>query len=110
MIVGATTASLPAPTETSRDRSQASAPLSAPTKGPPAVQAPLASLQSSSRSRLAYDEDLGRVFVEIVDRDSGEVIDRFPPEELVRHIDGLIEQNEARRRGSAPGRLFSQVI
>ncbi|MFQ6017276.1 MAG: flagellar protein FlaG [Kiloniellaceae bacterium] len=110
MIVGATTASLPAPTETSRDRSQASAPSSAPTKGLPAVQAPVASFQSSSRSRLAYDRDLGRVFIEIVDRDSGEVIDRYPPEELVRHIDSRIEKNAARRRGADPGLLFSQII
>lgn len=47
---------------------------------------------SSSRSRLTYDDELSRVFVEIVDPGSGEVLSRFPPEQLIRHIDSLIEQ------------------
>ena len=46
----------------------------------------------SSRSRLAYDRELARVFVEIVGRRSGEVVHRYPPEEIVRHISALIEQ------------------
>ncbi len=44
----------------------------------------------SSRSRLTYDQELSRVFVEIVDPESGEVVQRFPPEELVKHIDSIV--------------------
>ena len=55
----------------------------------------------SSRSRLAYDQELRRVFVEIVDPKSGEVLQRFPPEELVRHIDSVVAaaQGEADESG-----------
>lgn len=44
----------------------------------------------SSRSRLTYDQELSRVFVEIVDPNSGEVIQRFPPEALTKHIDSIV--------------------
>jgi len=44
----------------------------------------------SPRSRLTYDQELSRVFVEIVDPKSGEVVQRFPPEELVKHIDAIV--------------------
>lgn len=45
-----------------------------------------------SRYRLAYDEELSRVFVELLDPDSGEVVQRYPPEELVRHMQDLLEE------------------
>ena len=64
----------------------------------------------SSRSRLAYDKELARVFVEIVDPDSGEVIDRFPPEELVRHMKNLIEQDHLPSGQDGTGLLFDHVV
>ncbi len=42
--------------------------------------------RASSQSRLAFDRELSRVFVEIVDSDSGEVVQRFPPEQIVRYV------------------------
>ena len=44
---------------------------------------------------MAFDQELSRVFVEIVDQDSGEVVLRFPPEQIVRHIAELKEAKEA---------------
>ena len=49
--------------------------------------------EMSARSRLTYGDELSRVFVEIVDSNSGEVVSRFPPEQLVRHIDSLIDKD-----------------
>lgn len=64
----------------------------------------------SSRSRLAYDDELSRVFVEIVDRDSGEVVSRFPPEQLVRHIDSLIDRQLVPDTQKATGLLVDQSV
>ena len=64
----------------------------------------------SSRSRLAYDKELARVFVEIVDPESGEVIDRFPPEELVRHMKSLIEQQHLPSGQDGTGLLLDRVV
>lgn len=48
------------------------------------------SIQRPSQYRLFYDNEFSRVFVQVVDRESGEEIFRFPPEELVRFIDNSI--------------------
>jgi uncharacterized FlaG/YvyC family protein len=48
------------------------------------------SAQRPSQYRLFYDNEFSRVFVQVVDRESGEEIFRFPPEELVRFIDNSI--------------------
>jgi uncharacterized FlaG/YvyC family protein len=67
-------------------------------------------ISQSSRSRLTYDQELSRVFVEIVDPKSGEVVKRFPPEELVKHIDSLIEANRAKGDPENAGLVFDQVV
>ena len=64
--------------------------------------------EPKSRSRLAFDEELSRVFIEIVDRSSGEVVHRYPPEEIVRHIDALIEQQHLRAGQGETGFLVDQ--
>ena len=64
----------------------------------------------SSRSRLAYDRELSRVFVEIVDPDTGEVVDRFPPEELVKHMKIVTEQETSSSRPDGAGLLFDRVV
>ena len=64
----------------------------------------------SSRSRLAYDQELARVFVEIVDPDSGEVIDRFPPEELVKHMQSLTDQEFLSNTQTGNGLLLDRVV
>jgi uncharacterized FlaG/YvyC family protein len=67
-------------------------------------------VNQSSRSRLAYDKELARVFVEIVDLDSGEVVDRFPPEELVRHMKSLIEQEHLLGGQDGTGLLVDRLV
>ncbi len=64
----------------------------------------------SSRSRLAYDKELARVFVEIVDPESGEVVDRFPPEELVRHMKNLTEQDYLPSGQDGTGLLLDRFV
>ena len=64
--------------------------------------------ESLARSRLTYDDELSRVFVEVVDPDSGEVVSRFPPEQIVRHIDNLIDQNLVPKSQGTTGFLVDQ--
>ena len=64
--------------------------------------------KTSARSRLTYDEELRRVFLEIIDPNSGEVIRRFPPEQLVRHIDNLINQDLVPKSQGITGFLVDQ--
>lgn len=63
-----------------------------------------------ARARLAYDRELSRTFVEVVDLDSGEVVERFPPEEIVRHVDALLEQAEAERAAKRAGLVLDRVV
>ena len=64
----------------------------------------------SSRSRLAYDRELARVFVEIVDPDTGEVVDRFPPEELVKHMKSVTERDLSSSNPEGAGLLFDRFV
>jgi len=63
--------------------------------------------QSSAQYRLVYDQEFSRTFVQVVDRDSGEEILRFPPEQLIRFIDSNIERNSS---GSAAGLLVDRSV
>ena len=65
---------------------------------------------SNSRSRLAYDSELSRVFVEIVDPKSGEVVHRFPPEQIVRHIAALIDPPSPTEAKESTGLVFDEVV
>lgn len=77
---------------------------------PGRVAEPARSEEASSRSRLAYDDELSRVFVEIVDPDSGEVVQRFPPEQIVRHIKALIEEAGFSANRDGTGILVDQSV
>lgn len=63
----------------------------------------------TTQGRLAFDQELSRVFVEIVDKDSGEVVLRFPPEEIVRHIAELKQAKEAAKSDDT-GLVLDQVV
>lgn len=69
------------------------------------------SVQSDAtrRGRLAFDQELSRVFVEIVDKESGEVLLRFPPEEIVRHMAELKQAKDA-ARSDDNGLVLDQVV
>ncbi len=61
------------------------------------------------RARLTYDEELGRVFVEILDPRTGDVITRFPSERLVEHLNSLAANDEP-RSDAAPAEGLSELI
>ena len=106
----ATTAAKPAP-RPAADRAERTARLDeAPQRGREAdTDAPVLE-EPKSRARLAFDDELSRVFVEIVDRSSGEVIHRYPPEEIVRHIDALIKQQHLPAGQGNTGFLVDQSV
>jgi uncharacterized FlaG/YvyC family protein len=109
MLVEFIQTNVPLPAQTPRPRSQAGeSARTGHTLSRPAEFSSQA-FQSSSAARLVYDKDLGRVFVEIVNRSSGKVVHRFPPKELVRHINTLLEENETLRGNSTTGLIFDQV-
>lgn len=95
--------------QTSRPRSHAGEPAQTGDTLSRPVEFSSRALQSSSISRLVRDRDLGRVFVETVNRSSGEVVYRFPPKELVRYINTIIEKNETLRGNSTTGLKFDQI-
>lgn len=64
--------------------------------------------QRPSQYRLFYDNEFSRVFVQVVDRESGKEILRFPPEELVRFIDNSI--NQAQRPKQSSGLFLDRVV
>lgn len=114
MLSGAPTSGPSRPAEVSSARSAAAAVSSpavtserAPQRPKPEIPDPTA---DTARSRLTYDKELSRTFIEVVDLDSGEVVERFPPEEIVRHVDALLEQAEASRAAKRAGLVFDQVV
>ncbi len=80
------------------------APESKRAAAPQARVKPPPSPERPSQYRLVYDKELSRTFIQIVDRESGEEILRFPPEELVRFIDDSI------RRSSSAGLLVNRSV
>ncbi|MDJ0607573.1 MAG: flagellar protein FlaG [Kiloniellales bacterium] len=87
--------------EDSRVREAPARPATAEQVAPSTAGRPSAG--ASSQSRLAFDQELSRVFVEIVDSDSGEVVQRFPPEQIVRYFaeisDAAAEPIDTERTG-----------
>lgn len=63
-----------------------------------------------SRSRLTFDDELSRTFIDVVDENSGEVISRFPPEKIVRHIQKLIEDGKIPGGAGETGVLVDRVV
>lgn len=90
--------------------SSARAEARASSGGNPGAERGQAQSSRSSRSRLTYDTELSRVFVEIVDPKSGEVVQRFPPEQLVRHMSELIDQDLLDPGAGDPGLVFDKVV
>lgn len=114
MLSGTPTSGSTRPAEVSSPRAgafaasaAADAPQRAQPRSRPDIPDPTA---DTARSRLAYDKELSRTFIEVVDLDSGEVVDRFPPEEIVRHVDALLEQAEAARAAKRAGLVLDRLI
>ncbi len=107
---GATTAAKPTFRPTSERVERTARPDEAPQRGRRADNdAPIPG-EPKSRSRLAFDKELNRVFIEIVDLSSGEVVHRYPPEEIVRHIDALIKQQHLPAGQGNTGFLVDQSV
>lgn len=60
-----------------------------------------------SQYRLAYDKERSRIFIQVIDPDTGKEILRFPPEELVRFIDKSIDKNSA---GASTGLFVDRSV
>lgn len=98
----------PAPVELDRPRQTApSGTTSEVDAGTPVREAD----QSPSRARLSFDKDLKRVFVEVVDAKTGDVIERFPPEQLTKHMDELLKASDrSDESGVGSGVLLDQTV
>lgn len=102
MVLELTSATSPAPQAEPRAR-----PAAAESRSPAkSVSRPanLESTKTSSLTRLNYDEELSRTFIEVIDRDSGAVVAKFPPEELVRYVQEVLA--EAPGTGASLGHLY----
>ncbi len=104
------TAYVPQLAEETRTKPEVLSLLSAKRATAPAPADTPSAVDISSRSRLAYDRELSRVFVEIVDSESGEVVDRFPPEELVKHMKSVTERDFSSSSPDGAGLLFDRVV
>lgn len=100
--------------EQPRDRPVTAAPRPSQPASEPAVSKerpePAEAAPRSPRSRLAYDQELSRVFVEIVDPATGEVVHRFPPEQLVKHIRSLVDANSDTGDPDGSGLVLDRVV
>ncbi len=74
----------------------------ASTKGEALQAQALVATLGEERARLTYDEELSRVFVEILDPQTGDVITRFPPEHLVEHLNSLAADHEPQSDDDTP--------
>jgi uncharacterized FlaG/YvyC family protein len=114
MPLGAPTSSSSHPTEVPSARSAAVIATLSPARAAQTSQRSKPELSGpvsdTSRSRLAYDKELNRTFIEVVDVNSGEVVERFPPEEIVRHVEALLKQAEASRAAKRAGLVVDRVV
>ncbi len=74
----------------------------ASTKGEALQAQALVATLGEERARLTYDEELSRVFVEILDPQTGDVITRFPPQRLVEHLNSLAADDEPESDDDTP--------
>ena len=91
-----------------RSEDQPSA-TAASTKGEALQAKALVATLGEKRARLAYDDKLSRVFVEILDPKTGDVITRFPPERLVEQLNKLAA-NDKSEDDAAPVKGLSELI
>ncbi len=81
---------------------------SAPARPEPRAPAPeshaaqAAGIDRPVRARLAYDREEARTVVELLDPQTGNVLFRFPPENLAEHLVGL--------KPKAPGTVLDQLV
>ena len=50
-------------------------------------------VEQKSGARLAFDSEAHRTFVEFLDPDTGDVVARFPAEDVSRHLDKLVSRD-----------------
>lgn len=74
----------------------------ASTKGEALQAKALVATLGEERARLTYDEKLSRVFVEILDPRTGDVITRIPPERLVEQLKSLAAEDKSQSEDDAP--------
>ncbi len=91
-----------------RSEDQPSA-TAASTKGEALQAQALVATLGQERARLAYDDKLSRMFVEILDPKTGDVITRIPPERLVEQLSSLAA-NDKSEADAAPVEGFSKLI
>ncbi len=104
------TANIPPLAESTRAKPEALSLRTANRAAAPTRSDAASAVAGSSTSRLAYDRELARVFVEIVDQESGEVVHRFPPEELVKHMKSMTEQELLSSSLDGAGALLDRVV
>lgn len=66
---------------------------------PPPAQRPVKA--SVDTARLAYDQESHRVYVEILDPQTGDVLQRLPPESAAEHLQEI--------NGGQPGALVDDI-
>ena len=66
--------------------------------------------ENASRARLSLDPDHRRVVVEIIDPETGDVITRFPPEQITDHIDQVLEQTNNQTNLEESGLILDQTV
>ncbi len=91
-----------------RSEDQPSA-TAASTKGEALQAQALVATLGEERARLAYDDKLSRMFVEILDPKTGNVITRFPPKRLVEYLSSLAA-NDKSEDGAPPVGGLSELI
>ena len=75
------------------------------------AQIDLNSAQSSNRrTQLGFNSELNRVFLEVVDTKTDEIVETIPAEELVRFFSGLVESNETSEVADQNGGVVDQSV
>lgn len=69
-----------------------------------------AEAERSSRARLSLDTEAHRVYVEIIDPDTGDVITRFPPEQIATHIDEVLRQTDQQTNLQSAGLIVDRSV
>ncbi len=65
---------------------------------------------TNRRTQLGFNSELNRVFLEVVDTKTDEILETIPPEELVRFFSGLIERGETEEVPEQSGAVLDQSV
>lgn len=75
------------------------------------AQVDLNNAQSSNRrTQLGFNSELNRVFLEVVDTKTDEIVETIPAEELVRFFSGLVESGETPEVADQNGGVIDQSV